>query len=169
MMEAPKYHVPTFRVGLFDFRNVPWVRRSAKGKKFLQAYIPSDRVKDFIDGECARGNTHFCIHKTRIVSKGQSVRETAHHYLLDKGWKGQCTKGGIPTVLRTVAIAGSTHSCRRSKGNHLPLLLWPERLQPECALSHTVGPGQAARQDLARGFHEAGLPVPLHGARQDRP
>ena len=57
----PESSVQSVPVGFFDFNNVQWVERSAKGSKFLQAFIPSDRVQDFIEGQCIRGDTKFWV------------------------------------------------------------------------------------------------------------
>ena len=72
--------VQTFPPGSFDFRDVQWAEGSTRKSpvKFQRAYIPTDRVTDFITGESARGDTKFWVSKTRnCASKGQAVRGTA--------------------------------------------------------------------------------------------
>ena len=67
----------TFPLGYIDFRDVQWAEGSTKKSsvKFLQAFIPTDRVTDFIDGESVRGDTEFWVSKTRKCAiKGQAVR-----------------------------------------------------------------------------------------------
>ena len=51
-MRLPNFRVQTPPVGYFNSKDVHWVKGSAKKSTFQQAYIPSDRVEDFIDGEC---------------------------------------------------------------------------------------------------------------------
>ncbi len=66
--------------GFFNYTDVQWAEVSANrgSGKFKQAFIPADRVADFIDGESVRGDTQFWVSKTRnCASKGQAVRGTA--------------------------------------------------------------------------------------------
>ena len=67
-------------LGYFDFTDVQWAegsnKRSSGQAKYLEAYIPADRVKDFIDGECVRGDTLFWVERTKHIN-GQAVRGTA--------------------------------------------------------------------------------------------
>ncbi len=71
----------------------------------------------------------------------------------------------LQSLSNIVPTAGPSHTMR-SEGDHLPLLLWSYGLQPERPFNCTVGQGQAAQQNSAWGVQEAGLPVPLHGARR---
>ena len=79
-----------FPPGKFDFRDVQWAEGSTRKStvKFLRAYIPADRVTDFIEGECARGNTKFFVSKTRQCAPG-----------------GRAVRGIAPTHACTAAIA----------------------------------------------------------------
>ena len=73
-MRLPNFRVQTPPVGYFNSKDVHWVKGSAKKSPFQQAYILSDRVEDFIDGECVRGDTDFWVAKTRTVPNGWVVR-----------------------------------------------------------------------------------------------
>ena len=63
-------------IGFFDFKDIQWVEGSAKKSRvpYLEAYIPSARVEDFIDGESNRGDTQFYVRNSRSVPEGRAVR-----------------------------------------------------------------------------------------------
>jgi hypothetical protein len=80
MTETHEGKVQTFPPGYFDFKDVQWTEGSTRKSsvKFQQAYIPTDRVADFINGESVRGDTEFWVSKTRhCASGGQAVRWAA--------------------------------------------------------------------------------------------
>ena len=116
----------SFPPGYFDFRDVQWAegsnKKSSVKAKYLEAFIPADRIADFIDGESVRGDTEFWVERTNhIASKGQAVRGTApttcfpccNCHDAHKVWH---------SVSKSVPYAGPSHTC--SAGDHLPLLLW---------------------------------------------